>query len=225
MIRAILTDIEGTTTSIRFVHDVLFPYAAAQMERFICEHQSTEAVSQELDSVASLAEIERNDTPALVQQLLTWIRDDKKITPLKALQGLIWKDGYERGDFTGHIYDDVPALLEAWKDEGLALYVYSSGSVQAQKLLFSHTEYGDLSRFFDGYFDTKVGAKQESRSYATIAQSIGLPASEVLFLSDIEAELRAADEAGMSTRWLVRDGGVPDAPAFRVAQNFTELRF
>lgn len=224
MIKAVLTDIEGTTSSISFVHDVLFPYAAKHMARFVRENHSLAEVSQQLDDVANVAGLDRQDIVALTEQLLAWMREDKKITPLKALQGLIWADGYSRADFSGHVYDDVPACLERWKREGIGLYVYSSGSVRAQKLLFSHTEFGDLTGLFDGYFDTQVGGKKEVSSYLAIAKSIAVPASEILFLSDIEEELDAANEAGMQTRWLVREGQAPAQPKFTVARDFSQLQ-
>ena len=208
MIKAVLTDIEGTTSSIRFVHDVLFPYAAKHMARFVRENHSLAEVSQQLDDVANIAGLDRQDTVALIEQLLAWMREDKKITPLKALQGLIWADGYSRADFSGHVYDDVPACLERWKRDGLGLYVYSSGSVRAQKLLFSHTEFGDLTRFFDGYFDTQVGGKREVASYKAIQASIERPASQILFLSDVVEELDAAKLAGFETVQLVRSSGM-----------------
>jgi enolase-phosphatase E1 len=223
MIKAVLTDIEGTTSSISFVHDVLFPYAAKHMARFVRENHSLAEVSQQLDDVANVAGLDRQDIVALTEQLLAWMREDKKITPLKALQGLIWADGYSRADFSGHVYDDVPACLERWKREGIGLYVYSSGSVRAQKLLFSHTEFGDLTGLFDGYFDTQVGGKKEVSSYLAIAKSIAVPASEILFLSDIEEELDAANEAGMQTRWLVREGQTPAQSKFTVVRDFSQL--
>ena len=209
MIRAILTDIEGTTSSIRFVHDVLFPYARKHMAAFVrCNAEDPRVVSLlndvRLEAGASL------DLDGIVAQLLAWIDADRKITPLKALQGMIWASGYQQGDFTGHIYPDAAAALHKWHDAGLQLYVFSSGSVQAQQLLFGHSDAGDLTPLFAGYYDTRIGNKQDPAAYRTIAADMGLPASEILFLSDIRAELDAARAAGMHTTMLVRDGS-PDA--------------
>ena len=145
------------------------------------------------------------DLHQAIEQLIQWIDDDKKITPLKALQGLIWEMGYHRGELTGHLYADAIRNLQTWKAQGFDLYIYSSGSVYAQKLLFAHTEVGDLTLLFSGHFDTHIGHKQESSSYENIVAHIGLPAEQLLFLSDIEGELNAAQAAGLQTIWLTRD--------------------
>lgn len=211
MIRAILTDIEGTTSSLSFVKDVLFPYAREHLPEFVRQHDKETEVRALLEQVSKEAGRSLSDEQA-IEQLLQWITEDRKVTPLKALQGLIWEAGYRNGDYQGHIYDDAAACLQQWHQQGLRLYVYSSGSVYAQKLLFGHTTLGDLTPLFSGYFDTQIGAKQESGSYCRIAETIGLPASEILFLSDIEAELDAARKAGMKTYWLVRESE-PEARA------------
>jgi enolase-phosphatase E1 len=152
------------------------------------------------------------DDAELAAELRAWIDRDSKATPLKALQGLIWEEGYRRGAFSGHVYPDAARRLRAWKDLGIALYVYSSGSVHAQRLLFAHTGEGDLTPLFSGYFDTTVGHKREPASYRAIAAAIGLAPGEILFLSDIHEELDAARAAGMQTAWLVREGALdPDA--------------
>lgn len=205
MIRAIVTDIEGTTSSISFVHDVLFPYARARMDEFVRAHAQRPDVAGQLDEVRKLAgqpDMPLDDT---IRQLCEWIDQDKKLTPLKALQGLIWEQGYRDGDFHGHIYADAVDGLRRWYDQGVTLYVYSSGSVHAQKLLFGHTEYGDLTPLFRDYFDTRIGAKLETGSYTQIASQIGLPAEQILFLSDVTAELDAAASAGLRTCCLVRE--------------------
>ena len=134
------------------------------------------------------------------------------MTPLKFLQGLLWEAGYQAGAFKGHIYKDAATYLMAWKTKGLDLYIYSSGSVHAQKLLFTHTEYGDLTPLFSGYFDTRIGGKKDQESYQKIAQQIGIPANQLLFLSDIKEELDAAKAAGFKTLWLTRDS-IPDPQA------------
>ncbi len=204
-IRAIVTDIEGTTSSISFVHDVLFPYAREQMAAFIRSHREDSEVQRLLADVCREAGRELNEE-ALIEQLIRWIDEDRKITPLKALQGLIWQSGYERGDFTGHLYPDAYKSLKRWHERGLALYVYSSGSVRAQKLLFRHSDFGDITPLFSGYFDTRIGAKREVEAYRNIAREIGIATDQILFLSDIDAELDAARKAGMETIQLVREG-------------------
>lgn len=204
MIKAIITDIEGTTSSLSFVKDCLFPYARAHVGDFLRENVNNETVQKLLSDINA----EIGKTLALEQaitQLIQWIDEDKKITPLKSLQGLIWETGYKRGELKGHLYEDAIRNLQNWKAEGFDLYVYSSGSVYAQKLLFAHTEAGDLTPLFSGYFDTHVGGKQDSSSYENIVAHIGLPAEQLLFLSDVEAELNAAQTAGLKTIWLTRD--------------------
>jgi enolase-phosphatase E1 len=204
MIKAILTDIEGTTSSLSFVKDVLFPYARSHLPDFVRQYQQESPIKQLLVDTCHEAGI-TIDTEAAIDQLIEWIDQDKKITPLKALQGLIWEAGYNKGDFKGHLYQDAIDNLNAWKDQGISLYVYSSGSVLAQKLLFGHTEIGDLTPLFSGYFDTTVGGKKEVGSYRKIAGEIGCPTSNILFLSDIKDELDAAQSAGYQTIWLTRE--------------------
>lgn len=204
MIQAILTDIEGTTSSISFVKDVLFPYARENLHDFVYAHADETPVRQALDDVDN-AVGRLLSTEEAIEQLIAWIDDDRKITPLKTLQGLIWEAGYRDGDFHGHIYPDAVEQLRRWQAEGIRLYVYSSGSVYAQKLLFGHTAHGDLNPLFSGHFDTLTGAKTDAASYRRIAERIGLPAASILFLSDIPAELDAARDAGMATTQLVRD--------------------
>ncbi len=205
MIKAILTDIEGTTSSLAFVKDVLFPYAAERLPDFVRAHREDPQVAALLEDARAVAgEVE--DEEALIAQFLDWIATDRKITPLKALQGLIWEEGYARGDFRGHVYEDAARRLRAWHGAGLRLYVYSSGSVHAQKLLFGHTAYGDLTPILSGFFDTRIGGKREHESYRAIASEIGLSAGEILFLSDIREELDAARDAGMATTALRREG-------------------
>ncbi len=228
MIEAIITDIEGTTSSISFVHEVLFPYAAEHLPAYLREHRSDEAVRLVLADTAALAALPEDDTEALIAQLLSWIAEDRKVTPLKTLQGLIWEQGYRRGDYRAHVYADAADYIKRWHDAGLPLYVYSSGSVYAQKLFFAHSEAGDLLNLFSGHFDTTTGAKQDSESYRRIAAAIGRPAEKLLFLSDIEAELDAARAAGMQTCWLLRDGspeGISAANApHPIAHTFADIR-
>lgn len=222
MIRVILTDIEGTTSSISFVHDVLFPYATEHLPAFVREQQATPDVSEQLDLVADESGADRKDIEALIETLQGWIREDRKATPLKSLQGMVWEQGYLQGELKGHIYDDAAQYLQHWHDRGLRLYVYSSGSVKAQKLIFGFTSAGDFTSFFSGYFDTRVGGKKEPEAYHNILRELGVEAATVLFLSDIKAELEAAEAAGMKTAWLVRNGELPDTGRF-VARNFAEV--
>jgi enolase-phosphatase E1 len=211
MTRAILTDIEGTTSSLSFVHDVLFPYARERMAEFVRVNAGQPEVVRQLQAVRSELGYEAN-LEQVISALVEWIDADRKVTPLKALQGMIWKTGFERGDFTGHVYDDAVRCLRAWKESGIDLFVFSSGSVQAQRLLFGYSDAGDLTPLFSGFYDTGVGAKREAASYRAIAADIGLAPQDVLFLSDVAEELDAAREAGMQTVWLVRDTE-PDAAA------------
>lgn len=199
----ILTDIEGTTSSISFVKDVLFPYARRALPGFVAEHGRQPDVRHWLDAVA--VEIGGACQDALIVETLQgWIDQDRKHTALKALQGMIWDAGYRRADFTAHIYPDAAAALRRWHAQGHRLAVYSSGSVPAQKLFFGHSDAGDLSGLFTDWFDTEVGGKRETASYACILTRLGVPASEVLFLSDVVAELDAAREAGLGTVLLDR---------------------
>src|SRR3990167_6365793 len=225
MIETIVIDIEGTTSSLSFVKDVLFPYSREHMAEFVRTHAQQPAVRQELDEVRRLSG--KNLTEAeVIEQLLRWIAEDKKITPLKSLQGMIWEDGYKKGDFKGHMYEDAVRHLQQWKQAEIRLYVFSSGSVQAQKLLFAHTGYGDLTPLFSGYFDTNIGNKREADSYRKIAAAIGTTApGDILFLSDIKEELDAAHAAGMQTIWLIRDGAIDPKAAHRQARNFDAISF
>lgn len=224
MIKAIVTDIEGTTSSLSFVKDVLFPYARQHLAEYVHQHSDDEAVQKILADVYSEVGRELEQQQA-IDQLLQWIAEDKKITPLKALQGLIWEAGYKNGDYQGHIYEDAVQKLQDWKEQDIDLYVYSSGSVYAQKLLFGYTAYGDLNPLFNGHFDTRIGAKIELGSYQAIADELQLPAKEVLFLSDIKAELDAAKGAGMQTYWLVREGVLDNNAAHPQVSDFSQIHF
>ncbi|HJP99587.1 MAG TPA: acireductone synthase [Rhodanobacteraceae bacterium] len=223
-IRAVLTDIEGTTSAITFVKDVLFAYSRERLPGFIEAHRSDAEVQRLLDAVAREAGIEDPHSRHVVETLQRWIDEDRKATPLKALQGMIWKAGYEAGDYRAHVYPEVPARLREWKARGLRLYVYSSGSVQAQKLFFRYSEAGNLTTLFDGWFDTEVGGKRERGSYLRIAESIGLLPPAILFLSDVVEELDAARDTGMQTIQVCRPPA--DCTAIRtraVVSNFDEI--
>lgn len=221
-VKAIVTDIEGTTSSIDFVHKVLFPYASDALPDFVRSGHHHPEVSALLDEVRAEAEEFDASVDRLIEILLGWIDEDRKATSLKTLQGHIWRRGYERGDFTGHMYDDAVDRLRRWSKMGIDLYVYSSGSVGAQKLLFGHSDAGDLRPLFRGYFDTRIGHKQEADSYKNIIASLKLPAAEILFLSDVTGELDAAAEAGMLTTQLVRQDDVV-VGSHPVAANFNEV--
>ncbi|MBV9654570.1 MAG: acireductone synthase [Acetobacteraceae bacterium] len=201
----ILTDIEGTTTPIAFVHRTLFPFARTRMAAFIATHRTEPEVA------AALAETEKlAPGRAPLDTLLGWMDQDAKVMPLKALQGLIWRDGYAAGELQSELYPDVAPALRRWHAGGLRLAVYSSGSVGAQRLLFGHAPEGDLTPLFAGFFDTATGAKREAASYGAIARALDLGPGTLLFLSDVEAELDAAMAAGLATCQLVRpaDGTV-----------------
>ncbi|BDG70768.1 acireductone synthase [Roseomonas fluvialis] len=198
----ILTDIEGTTTAIAFVKDTLFPFAAAALDGFL------DAQGDDPQVAAILAEVPGPDQRATLR---AWMAADAKVTPLKSLQGLIWRAGYEDGRLHGHLWPDVASCLRAWAQAGVTLAVYSSGSVPAQKLLFGHSVAGDLTPVFAGFFDTTVGTKRDPASYAAIAATLGIPPADILFLSDVAEELDAAAAAGLRGCQLVRtaDGTQP----------------
>lgn len=204
MISSILTDIEGTTSSIHFVHEVLFPYARKRLPAFIETHADRPEVQHWLHEAAEEAGIIAAERQEVIELLLGWIDADRKSTALKALQGMIWKEGYAEGAFHSHVYPEVPERLRAWHAEGKRLYVYSSGSVEAQQLLFGHTIAGNLAPLFSGWFDTTSGPKREADSYRRIAAEIGGEPAQILFLSDVVAELDAARAAGMQTTLLAR---------------------
>lgn len=201
MTRAIVTDIEGTTSSIAFVTDTLFPYAREHMADYVARHPA--------ETAPILAEV-----PGGVETLLRWIDEDRKETPLKTLQGLIWAEGYADGTLKGHVYPDAAEALRRWHRAGVELYVYSSGSIAAQKLIFGHSNEGDLTPLFSGYFDTTTGPKKEDASYATIAAEIGLPPADILFLSDSIQEIDAARAAGMQALHIDRETGTGEIASF-----------
>jgi enolase-phosphatase E1 len=221
-LRAILTDIEGTTSSIAFVHEVLFPYSRARLADYVAAHAAEPEVAAILAAVRAEAGEPDLDIAGCTALLLAWHDADRKIGPLKAVQGLIWAKGYAEGALQGHVYPDAAAGLQRWHAGGMALYVYSSGSVAAQKLIFGHTAFGDLTPLFAGYFDTGVGGKKEAASYAAIAAAIGVAPGEILFLSDVEAELAAAASAGLQVILLARDM-VPEQSPYPVAQGFDAI--
>ena len=204
----VLTDIEGTTSSIAFVKDVLFPYARRELPRFVREHGRDPDVRRWLDVVAAENGGICSDD-VIVETLQGWIDQDRKHTALKALQGMLWREGYERGDYRGHIYGDAAQALRGWAARGHRLAVFSSGSVGAQKLLFGHSEAGDLVPLFSAFFDTEIGHKRDADSYRLIADALDRRPPDIVFLSDVVEELDAAREAGMRTVLLDRREDYP----------------
>ncbi|MBV9438752.1 MAG: acireductone synthase [Candidatus Eremiobacteraeota bacterium] len=224
--RAAIVDIEGTTSAIAFVHDVLFPYADAQLDGFVAAHRTERAVQLAMRDAARLAgEPPGVADAAVLARLHRWIADDRKVTPLKTLQGLIWEEGYRRGDLRGDVYADAAEGLRRWHASGIPLYVYSSGSVAAQRSLFGFSERGDLAALFSGWFDTTTGSKRERASYEKIAREIGLAPGDIVFLSDSEAELDAARAAGMQTVRVLRERDTPPGAttAHASAASFDEI--
>jgi enolase-phosphatase E1 len=226
MVRAILLDIEGTTTPISFVHDVLFPYTRLHLRSYLHQNDTSTAVIEDLhllNEEHSIDEREGLQPPALVEPYVYWLIDrDRKSPALKSLQGKIWEQGYKDGSLRAPVFADVRPALERWNSTGKSVNIFSSGSVLAQKLLFAHTDQGDLTELISNYFDTQVGKKNEKQSYQAIAHTLSLDTKEFLFLSDITAELDAAAEAGMMTALCVRPGNHPQTPKprHRVIETF-----
>jgi len=223
-VRAILLDIEGTTTPLDFVYKALFPYARSHLRQFLSRHLLLPEV------VADIAELHeehrvdteqglnpplvRNNTPGeeleSVAEYIEWLMNrDRKSTSLKSLQGRIWEEGYKRGELRGQVFDDVPRALERWQKQEKKISIFSSGSVLAQKLLFTHATAGDLSRHISHYFDTTVGSKTDKHSYQKIANVLQRLPSEIVFISDVSVELDAAKSAGMQTLLCLRPGNRP----------------
>ncbi|MGA9341780.1 MAG: acireductone synthase [Rhodanobacteraceae bacterium] len=204
MISTILTDIEGTTSSLDFVRDTLFPYARKRLPAFITTHAERSDVEHWLQQAAREAGLISATRQELIDLLIGWIDVDRKSTALKALQGMIWEEGYRSGEFRAHFYADAVRCLRAWHAQGKRICVYSSGSVPAQKLFFEYADSGDLSDLVAAYFDTETGPKRETQSYRRIAEAIRTPPTEILFLSDIVEELDAASAAGFATTLVAR---------------------
>lgn len=221
MIRAIITDIEGTTSSISYVKEVMFPYSKRRLRSFLEAYWQEDKVKELIRGLEE--KLQRSiDLDTAVKTFEEWIDKDLKEPLLKELQGHIWEEGFTSGELKGHIYEDAYKKLKEWKEQGYRLYVYSSGSVKAQKLFFGNTDYGDLTYLFDGFFDTSVGGKKEKESYLKIAELIGLKPEECLFLSDLEEELDCARSAGMRTIRVVRDTGKTDSK-HPIVENFYQI--
>ena len=232
-IRGILLDIEGTTTPIAFVHDVLFTYARQHVREYLVQQAHTLT-----EDIALLREEHTRDTSsgeqpppftddaASIANYVHWLIDrDRKSTGLKSLQGKIWREGYTSGTLKSQVFSDVRPAFERWHKSGLRISIFSSGSALAQQLLFAHTEDGDLTNFISDYFDTNVGAKGDAESYRRIAKNMNLPPVEILFISDVVTELDAATEAGMKTRLSIRAGNPPQSntDSFHIIHTFDEV--
>lgn len=224
-VKYILTDIEGTTTSISFVVDELFPYFNEHIDRLAFLKHLPE-VREAFEQTIQLAEEREGktivSTDDIIAQLLEWSKADVKITPLKTLQGVLWKEAYETGKVKGHLYPDVLPAMKVWKEQGLQMGIFSSGSVPAQKLLFGYSIEGDLTPYFSNYFDTNTGGKRESETYKKIAAELGLNPQDILFLSDVPEELMAAKTSGLQTIQLVRPGTTFNWD--RAVHDFTEIK-
>jgi enolase-phosphatase E1 len=226
----ILLDIEGTTTPIDFVYEVLFPYARKHFADFLNRHSSSAEVREDLARLREdhEADIEQGRTPPAYDEspvnYLHWLMDsDQKSTPLKSLQGKIWEEGYRAGELKSRIFADVPPAFERWRQENKRIYIYSSGSVLAQKLLFKHTEAGDLTPYISGYFDTNIGPKAEAESYRRIAAAVQSP--QIVFISDVTKELAAARAAGMQVILSIRPGNhpQPEGDSYHAITDFIEF--
>jgi enolase-phosphatase E1 len=231
-VRSILLDIEGTTTPIDFVYQVLFPYARQHVGDFLMRHAESDDVRADIaglcqehaDDVAKGLEppaLSAGSPEARLQSMVTYIHwlidQDRKTTPLKSLQGKIWEHGYRTGQLRRLVFPDVPAAFQRWARQKIEICIFSSGSVLAQKLLFAHTTDGDLTPFIRAYFDTTTGPKREPESYRRIAAMLERPPSDIVFVSDVTAELDAAQSAGMSTRLAVRPGNHVQPPSLHVS--------
>lgn len=235
----ILLDIEGTTTPIDFVYQVLFPFARTHVKNFLLQHWMTAGVQEDLAGLRKerAADAEQGLTPPVIGAgseeaqiesavaYVQWLMDqDRKSTPLKSLQGRIWEEGYRSGELLSQVFDDVPPAMERWHKQGRRVCIYSSGSVLAQKLLFGFTVAGDLRPLINGYFDTAVGAKQEAESYRRIAAALQQPPEEILFVSDVVAELDAAQTAGLQVVLSLRPGNRPQpSNSYNAVHTFDEF--
>lgn len=237
-VKGILLDIEGTTSSIDFVYDVMFPYARKNFASYLQSNFSTDQVQSALpllaadlkfDSVDAMFADCGDDSEATraecVHRLLIGLMDDDvKSTGLKKLQGMVWKSGFHSGEMVAHLYDDVAPAIKAWKAGGIDVRIYSSGSIDAQKLFFGHSVAGNLLSHFSGHYDTTIGHKQESESYSKIAAD-WIEASQILFISDVAAELDAAKSAGMQTMLSLRPGNKPvsNEDAYQAIESFDRV--
>lgn len=224
---AVVLDVEGTTAPIAFVHDVLFPYAAARLDSFVATRGGEPAVAAALAALTAERAADREvAAPDLIAYARALMACDRKSTGLKALQGLMWNEGYLAGELRGELYPDVTPAFAAWRAAGVTIASYSSGSIAAQRLLYAHTDGGDLDRLIAAYFDTTTGPKREPASYAAIAAALALPPARIAFVSDVIAELDAAAAAGLIAVLAVRPGNAPvaDGHGYPIATSLAELR-
>ncbi|MFQ6852064.1 acireductone synthase [Streptomyces sp. 35M1] len=226
-VEAVVLDIEGTTSATGFVVDVLYPYSRAAFGALLAEDADEPEVRRAVDQIRVLIGEPEPSAARVEEALNSWLDEDRKVTPLKTLQGIVWARGFASGELVSHFYDDVVPALRRWHGGGVGLHVYSSGSVAAQRAWFGHTPEGDLLPLLDGMFDTEnAGPKQETASYRTIASALGVPAGRILFLSDRTAELTAARAAGWQTAGLRRSGEpyvAEDPEGIPSARSFTEI--
>lgn len=229
MTKAILLDIEGTTTPIDFVHKVLFPYAKERIGQYVEAHfgalsnEISQLIEERSQDETYTLPVDLTEPGSIATYLEYLISVDRKSTPLKSIQGGIWKAGYESGELKSIVYDDVPQAFHRWTNESKTIAIYSSGSVLAQKLLFGYTDHGDLTPFISAHFDTNIGHKRDPVSYSQISTELGFSPEDILFLSDIPEELDAASEAGLQTRLVVRPGNARVETAHQSIQTFDGL--
>ncbi|OYW75501.1 MAG: acireductone synthase [Verrucomicrobia bacterium 12-59-8] len=207
--KLILLDIEGTVSPLAFVHEVMFPYARQRAGAYLTTHWGTAVMAQLAHDAGAPAFASPYEAEAAVYLLM---EADAKVTGLKQLQGMIWEEGFRNGELRSTLFEDVPLALADWFRLGREIRIYSSGSIHAQKLFFAHTESGNLNPHFSGYYDTTTGSKRETGSYTAIAADCGLPAEQILFVSDLVEELNAARTAGMFTALTLRPGNKPVPP-------------
>jgi enolase-phosphatase E1 len=225
----ILLDIEGTTTPIAFVTETLFPYARTHLPAYLDQYGATPEVGAAIARLREEYEADRACGAAVPAwaplAYLTWLMDrDRKSPALKDLQGRVWAEGYRNGTLVGDVFEDVPRALARWRDRGVAVGIFSSGSVLAQQWLFRRSSAGDLTPYLSWHFDTAVGAKQDAASYARIARDVNVQPGEILFVSDVAAELDAARAAGMKTALSVRPGNAPQGDTgHRTVKSLLEL--
>jgi len=222
-VRHIVVDIEGTTSASAFVFDVLFPYATERIPGWLDQHAGEPDTDRIVAAVAREAALTAPTVDVVVDVLRGWVAEDRKVTPLKTLQGLIWEEGFANGDLVSHFFPDALVSLGNWHDAGLPISVYSSGSVLAQRNWYAHSSAGDLTPWISGYYDTSnAGPKREAASYRAIAEAIGAEPASLLFCSDVVAELDAARQAGWQVV-RVRRTGEPHAVEDSTYPEVTEM--
>jgi enolase-phosphatase E1 len=218
----VLLDIEGTVSDKRFVHETLFPFARARLGTFLAAQERAPEVAGALALMREKMREPQAGVAAIASELVRWIDEDRKEEPLKTLQGFIWREGYRGGALLSHIYPDVPPVFARWTRAGVKLAIFSSGSIAAQRLLFSHTSAGDLTPHISAYFDLSTGAKHEAASYTRIAKSLDCPPTELRFYTDAPREIAAALQAGLDAVLVERDGPIEAPKDWRRIQDFAK---